>query len=665
MSTRGILLFVGVAASAAVVGAQPVVDGQRDALYGAPIWVQTNPTQFGDSGQSDPCDDEDVGWPDLVTTGVEMSIPLSALGNPAGAIRICAFVNGSGNDFVSNQILGGLLPGTSNPGEPRNVNLKNYGGTQHVEFTPAVVGAAPIIDGTLDGVYGAPVAVQTNRTGFGDANMGAYDYANGSELDALYAVVHDGRLYVMVTGNLESNFNKFTIFFDTIPGGQNKLRGDNPDIDFNGLNRMGDDGSGNGLEFDEGFEADYVILFGGGGEPYTIYPNYAEVMPGGIGRWLGAGSAVSDGVLFGGSNPDDIRVTINNSNVDGVFGSCPPPSGTEDHATGSELNAVYSYFDGPGNRLYLMITGNLENGSGSKDSNSGNKLNLFLDAAPGGQNRLRGDNVDISFGNLNRMGDEGFGNGLTFDAAFEPNYWMSIKINDNPPWQTMDCAVLRTNGPLKDFNGNNLDYGAWDNNPKSDRAPVPFDGPRVDVQDGFTPQLYTNYAPRTTQIDPFNPVPGLLLFYLDNSNVGGVTDTDTSDAPNVTAGFEIAIDLDELGWDGVSEIKLAGFIASPDSSYLSNQVIGGLPAGTGNLGAIADVRNIDFADYAGDQFVVVPTSKPCPADFNGDTIINSLDFIAFLNAYVAQDPRADFNGDTIINSLDFIAFLNAYVAGCS
>ncbi len=54
----------------------------------------------------------------------------------------------------------------------------------------------------------------------------------------------------------------------------------------------------------------------------------------------------------------------------------------------------------------------------------------------------------------------------------------------------------------------------------------------------------------------------------------------------------------------------------------------------------------------------------CPADFNGDTVVNSLDFIAFLNAYTAGDPKADFNGDTVINSLDFIAFLNAYTAGC-
>ncbi|MCW5775413.1 MAG: hypothetical protein KIS87_03065 [Phycisphaeraceae bacterium] len=54
----------------------------------------------------------------------------------------------------------------------------------------------------------------------------------------------------------------------------------------------------------------------------------------------------------------------------------------------------------------------------------------------------------------------------------------------------------------------------------------------------------------------------------------------------------------------------------------------------------------------------------CAADFNGDTVVNTLDFIAFLNAFTANDPRADFNGDTVINTLDFIAFLNAFTAGC-
>jgi endonuclease/exonuclease/phosphatase family metal-dependent hydrolase len=54
----------------------------------------------------------------------------------------------------------------------------------------------------------------------------------------------------------------------------------------------------------------------------------------------------------------------------------------------------------------------------------------------------------------------------------------------------------------------------------------------------------------------------------------------------------------------------------------------------------------------------------CLADFNGDGVVNSLDFTAFLNAFVAGDASADFNGDGSIDSQDFVAFLNAFVVGC-
>ncbi len=64
-------------------------------------------------------------------------------------------------------------------------------------------------------------------------------------------------------------------------------------------------------------------------------------------------------------------------------------------------------------------------------------------------------------------------------------------------------------------------------------------------------------------------------------------------------------------------------------------------------------------------FAFGPWQNPCRADFHGDTVVNSLDVLAFLNAYNARDPRADFNGDGVINSLDVLEFLNAYNAGCN
>ncbi|QKK09932.1 MAG: multicopper oxidase domain-containing protein [Planctomycetota bacterium] len=54
----------------------------------------------------------------------------------------------------------------------------------------------------------------------------------------------------------------------------------------------------------------------------------------------------------------------------------------------------------------------------------------------------------------------------------------------------------------------------------------------------------------------------------------------------------------------------------------------------------------------------------CPADFNKDDSENTLDVLAFLNAWTSDDPRADFNRDGSINTLDVLAFLNAWTAGC-
>ncbi|MFG0315061.1 MAG: GC-type dockerin domain-anchored protein [Phycisphaerales bacterium] len=54
----------------------------------------------------------------------------------------------------------------------------------------------------------------------------------------------------------------------------------------------------------------------------------------------------------------------------------------------------------------------------------------------------------------------------------------------------------------------------------------------------------------------------------------------------------------------------------------------------------------------------------CPADLNGDGMLNFFDVSAFLTAYNAMDPVADFNGDGMYNFFDVSAFLTVYNAGC-
>ncbi len=200
-----------------------------------------------------------------------------------------------------------------------------------------------VVDGELDGLYGDPFVVQDTSTGFGDSDFGLLDHANGSELDALSARVEDGVLYLHFAGNLESNFNKLDIFIDAIPGaGQNRLRDDNPDVKFGGLNRMGGSGRGDqpGLRFDPGFAPDFWIDFTGGGErgvSYDTFINWSKLPTrGGVdAEWgfAGPGGPGAGLAIFGGNG---IIASIDNSNTQGVIGGEGLDDGA-DVATGVEI----------------------------------------------------------------------------------------------------------------------------------------------------------------------------------------------------------------------------------------------------------------------------------------------------------------------------------------
>jgi hypothetical protein len=213
----------------------------------------------------------------------------------------------------------------------------------------SVVGTAAgqiAIDGTLDAGYGSANAVQNTQTAFGDSDLGLPDFANGSEIDSGYAVIDGGFLHIMLPGNLESVFNKIDIFIDARPGGQNTLRPDNPDVDFDGLNRMGDDGSGNGLTFDEGFDADLWVSMTCGGDIFATYASYAELHTtgGGFGMYIGEGTSGENGVIVGMTG---MMLALDNSNTGGV-GYGEGLGCGDDVTTGIEIAIPLYVFDWDG-----------------------------------------------------------------------------------------------------------------------------------------------------------------------------------------------------------------------------------------------------------------------------------------------------------------------------
>lgn len=185
--------------------------------------------------------------------------------------------------------------------------------------------AQPVIDGasTTANEYNQILWVNdANPTGFGDSNLGMIDRANGSEIDGVYARIADDAfgeptLYMLVTGNLESNFNHLEVFIDSVAGGENRIGALQSDVDYGALKRMGDDGTGNGLTFDAGFEADYYFGVTSGGDPVATYANFSLMANELGGYYLGTGLPATSG-LSGGDNPFGIDATVNNSNVGGV-----------------------------------------------------------------------------------------------------------------------------------------------------------------------------------------------------------------------------------------------------------------------------------------------------------------------------------------------------------
>lgn len=290
----------------------------------------------------------------------------------------------------------------------------NQGGTNFgsgVSCTPARCSTpadAIEVDGSLDAEYCDAQVVQNTQTNFGDATQGTVDFAGGSELDAAYAAIQGGRLHLLFTGNLESNFNKLEIFFDTRAGGQNRLNGQNPNVDFNALNRMGDEGSGNGLTFDTAFEADFWIDLTGGGTPYRTFVNYAElsdpadpVTNPGIGFYLGSGKAAditAGGLLdsdVNATNPFGILATVNNSNIAGIGGGqalldSAGIAAAEAVTTGVELSIPLSAIGNPATLADIKISA-FVNGSGHDFLS-----NQVLGGIGGGDNLAEPRNVNFS-----------------------------------------------------------------------------------------------------------------------------------------------------------------------------------------------------------------------------------------------------------------------------
>jgi hypothetical protein len=165
---------------------------------------------------------------------------------------------------------------------------------------------------------------------------------------------------------------------------------------------------------------------------------------------------------------------------------------------------------------------------------------------------------------------------MTFDNGFAPDHWISPTMGGSNPDIFVDYGDLQTH------NGNYL-------------------GQTLAASNG--------------QLTGGNGGPTVALT-VNNSNTTGVTSsTAPNDAASVSTGIELSVSLAALGWDG-SPILVSAMINGGNHDYLSNQVLGGLALGTGNLGGdgagnfTGNTYGVDFRQFAGNQFFQVAVPEP-------------------------------------------------------
>jgi len=482
-----------------------------------------------------------------VTTGVELAIPLNALGGPAivGPVQVCAFI--STNDYTSiyDQILG---PVTTNGcvdafafGDPLTNNFSTLPGTHY--FTVPFAGCNYTIS-PFNAFYG-------NTGGSGTLSVGA----NGSGSCGWTAV--SSAPWLVITGGASGSGPSTETISYTVSNNTSTLTREAT---------ITVTGTANGVDVFTVSEGGVALA-----KDFTV--------DGTADPAYGCALAVQNiGTGFG-----------NSTNGDPVVA-----------AGGSELDAAYGMIEN--NVLFLVLAGNLEN--------NGNKIMVFFMTGPGGQNTLTNVNPsgvgsynNTANSSLNNMGVQTnkptFFPGLTFDPSFAPNYWMDMNCSGgtNSFLFFADYAQLwpgGTNSSGIATNGYYLGGNTGTNGVLYKvNSGVPFNP--------FGIQATINNS-NTNGVDGG---PGGGNGCYTNAITG---DLESVDAATVTNGVELGIPLAALG-SPTGAIAVCAFITGGDGTYMSNQILG--PPGTNasfcqvNLGAVTNTAAVNLGTLPGQHYFLV------------------------------------------------------------
>lgn len=450
----------------------------------------------------------------------------------------------------------------------------------------AAITAQAAVDGTVVGdesFYGAALSTQDTRTNFGDAsNPDALLAGGGSEINQVFGTVSGGRLHVLITGNLEDNFNKLDIFIDSssstgvssidgsaLPGafdsfccgGLEPPQGGNTAGE-GALQRL------DGMVFDTGFTADYGLVVTHGRE--TVNPDIEGVVQPGKLEFYAASAHYAD-------------LTQGTTGAVGALGMQLAPRG------------LPNVLRGPGDY----------NGNGVNDAADYTIWRDTLgDVVPVGTGADGDASGVIDAGDYDAWANN-FGRDTTLSGlAFAPG-------GDPGNSEALIAAALPglSQGDLIDRN-----YALSANGGCTDDSGAGCAAFELEFALGADPaELGTNESSHR-DFDNFVD----LKLAIDNSNTLGVTGSgDTfeilpgdivvdgaDDATAVKTGIEFSIPLSEIG-NPTGDIRLMAFINNGAHDFFSNQFAGD-GVSEGNLAGdfIGDFA-FTFDEVAGDQFVTI------------------------------------------------------------
>ncbi|MBC7448203.1 MAG: choice-of-anchor D domain-containing protein [Hymenobacteraceae bacterium] len=556
-------------------------------------------------------------WTNSVT-GVELVIPLAALGTPASTIRVTAMLTNVRRNRISSQLLESVQGDSAALGNPAQVNLRSYAGNQFFVINQGV--PAGVVGHNTNYVinFPAPPINQSAYVGVKYTNRGNVELRIQSMTFSNPVFSGSSPGTVFASADLSAFVGTPLVFRPTTRGPQHgtvTITTSDPVeptivIELNGELAAPRAVMPATLDFGRVFVGDsakrrFVVRNTGNDIlecrlPFILASSGLSVralygqLPG-SGMRIAPGDSVVLQFAYVPQAPARVRTQYDFTTNDferyqilvlftatavlagpvlvdgirdasGIYGAAravqtvPTSAGNstladQDIADGSELDAAYARVEN--GMLYVLLTGNLRPSDPGVFSTTDTGLNLFFDTKAGGSTTL----PTIQDTYLESL------TGLTFDPAFSPDYLLTVDVQNYLTGNTsvfmfsrfLPLAGLPSYAPV-------ISYGA---------------GP-------FAPLEFSAGA--------------MGLLAIDNRNAAGVSATTAGGATAVATGVELAIPLSALGYP-TADIKISAVLTNLDRNQLTSQVLAPLNgAGATTPGAPATTS---FATFAGDQHFTV------------------------------------------------------------